>query len=167
MVIDEVSMVRADLLDAIDDALRRLRRSDKPFGGMQMLLIGDLEQLAPVVREEEWRMLSQYYASPYFFDSRALKATDYATIELKQVFRQDDMHFVELLNKIRSKDIDDEALYQHPELSLHTKFQAAQRRRIHKAHHTQQLRTGDKRQGNGSTAHKAIHIYGNRGGRLP
>ena len=110
MVIDEVSMVRADLLDAIDDALRRLRRSDKPFGGMQMLLIGDLEQLAPVVREEEWRMLSQYYASPYFFDSRALKATDYATIELKQVFRQDDMHFVELLNKIRSKNIDDEAL---------------------------------------------------------
>ena len=75
-----------------------------------MLLIGDLEQLAPVVREEEWRMLSQYYASPYFFDSRALKATDYATIELKQVFRQDDMHFVELLNKIRSKNIDDEAL---------------------------------------------------------
>ena len=64
IVIDEISMVRADLLDAVDDALKRFRRNSKPFGGIQLLLIGDLQQLAPVVKDNEWSMLSQYYASP-------------------------------------------------------------------------------------------------------
>ena len=67
IVIDEISMVRADLLDAVDDVLRRLRRNSKPFGGVQLLLIGDPQQLAPVVREEEWTLLSPYYSTLYFF----------------------------------------------------------------------------------------------------
>ncbi len=110
IVIDEVSMVRSDLLDAIDDALKRFRRNDKPFGGVQLLLIGDLQQLAPVVKDNEWNILSKYYPSPYFFDSNALKQTDYVTIELKKVFRQDDEEFISILNKIRNNDIDDNAL---------------------------------------------------------
>lgn len=106
IVIDEISMVRADLLDAVDDALKRFRRNSKPFGGIQLLLIGDLQQLAPVVKDNEWIMLSQYYASPYFFDSIALKLTQYVTIELKKVFRQDDERFINILNKIRNNTTD-------------------------------------------------------------
>ena len=112
LVIDEISMVRADLLDAVDDALRRHRHCDKPFGGVQLLLIGDLQQLAPVAKEEEWTILSQYYASPYFFDSIALKQTFYATVELKTVFRQSDTKFINILNKIRANNVDDETLRQ-------------------------------------------------------
>ena len=70
LVIDEISMVRADLLDAVDDTLRRYRNRDKPFGGVQLLMIGDLQQLAPVVKEEEGRLLSDYYDSLFFFNSR-------------------------------------------------------------------------------------------------
>ena len=110
IVIDEISMVRADLLDAVDDALRRFRRCNKPFGGVQMLLIGDLQQLAPVAKDEEWSMLSRFYASPYFFDSLALRQTDYATIELKKVYRQDDSKFISILNKIRENNIDEATL---------------------------------------------------------
>ncbi len=106
IVIDEISMVRADLLDAIDSALKRFRRNSLPFGGVQLLMIGDLQQLAPVVKEEEWAMLSQYYASPYFFDSNALRQTNYATVELKHVFRQDDEKFIGILNKIRENKAD-------------------------------------------------------------
>lgn len=110
IVIDEISMVRSDLLDAIDDALKRFRRSNKPFGGIQLLLIGDLQQLAPVVKDNEWNILGKYYSSPYFFDSNALKHTDYATIELKKVFRQDDEEFISILNRIRNNDIDETTL---------------------------------------------------------
>ena len=67
LVIDEISMVRADLLDAVDEMLRRYRDPYKPFGGVQLLMIGDLQQLAPVVKDEEWQMLSKYYDTPYFF----------------------------------------------------------------------------------------------------
>lgn len=105
-VIDEISMVRADLLDAVDNALKRFRRSSKPFGGAQMLMIGDLQQLAPVVKENEWGMLSNYYPSPFFFDSRVLSQTNYATVELKKVFRQDDEKFIAILNKIRENKAD-------------------------------------------------------------
>lgn len=110
IVIDEISMVRADLLDAVDDALKRFRRNNAPFGGVQMLLIGDLQQLAPVAKESEWSLLSQYYDSPYFFDSNALKQTSYATVELKTVFRQDDEKFISILNKIRDNKADRETL---------------------------------------------------------
>lgn len=101
LVIDEISMVRADLLDAVDDALRRIRHNAKPFGGVQLLLIGDLQQLAPVVKEEEWNMLGAYYDTPYFFSSRALRQTRYVTVELEHVYRQSDEGFLSLLNAIR------------------------------------------------------------------
>lgn len=101
LVIDEISMVRADLLDAIDDVMRRYRNRFKPFGGVQLLMIGDLQQLAPVVKEEEWLMLGKHYDTPYFFSSTALKGTEYCTIELQKVYRQSDGRFLELLNSIR------------------------------------------------------------------
>ncbi len=101
LVIDEVSMVRADLLDAIDDVLRRYQNRDKPFGGVQLLLIGDLQQLAPVTTDEEWRVLQTFYATPYFFSSTALQQTDFVCIELKTVYRQQDEQFVSMLNAVR------------------------------------------------------------------
>ena len=106
LVIDEISMVRADLLDAVDDMLRRYRGKNEPFGGVQLLLIGDLQQLAPVVKEEEWGLLKQHYASAFFFDSKALAATRYVAIELKHVYRQQDQVFVDLLNCVRENRID-------------------------------------------------------------
>lgn len=110
LVIDEISMVRADLLDAIDAVLRRYRDRYKPFGGVQLLMIGDLQQLAPVVKENEWNMLSHYYETSYFFGSRALKEAPYATIELKQVYRQSDPYFLSLLNNVRENKADEHTL---------------------------------------------------------
>ncbi len=101
LVIDEISMVRADLLDAIDDVLRRYQDRSKPFGGVQLLLIGDLQQLAPVATESEWPLLQEFYATPYFFSSTALAQTDFVCIELKHIYRQQDEHFVTLLNAVR------------------------------------------------------------------
>ena len=106
LVIDEISMVRADLLDAIDDVLRRFRDRSKPFGGVQLLMIGDLQQLAPVIKDEEWQMLNRYYDTPYFFSSRALRQSEYCTIELKKVYRQSDTHFLDMLNRIRENRCD-------------------------------------------------------------
>lgn len=110
VVIDEISMVRADLLDHVDVVLRRFRDRNKPFGGVQLLLIGDLQQLAPVAKEEEWMLLKKYYETPYFFSSRALKETNYLTIELKHVYRQQDENFIRLLNLVREGSVDDGAL---------------------------------------------------------
>ncbi len=110
LVIDEISMVRADLLDGVDQVLRRLRRSDEPFGGVQLLLIGDLHQLPPVVRDEEWRILSPHYRSPYFFSSQALARMELATIELEHIYRQADTHFIGLLNQVRDNRLDEESL---------------------------------------------------------
>ncbi len=106
LVIDEISMVRADLLDAVDNVLRRFRKNNLPFGGVQMVMIGDLGQLAPVAKDDEWQMLSRYYDTPYFFSSLALKSTRYAIVELKTVYRQSDSHFVELLNRVRDNRAD-------------------------------------------------------------
>lgn len=106
LVIDEISMVRADLLDGIDSVLRRFRNKNLPFGGVQLLMIGDLQQLSPVVKENEWQLLQKYYDTPYFFSSRALQQTNYVTIELQHVFRQKDKTFVDLLNKIRDNQLD-------------------------------------------------------------
>lgn len=110
LVIDEISMVRADLLDAVDDALRRYRHSTRPFGGVQLLLIGDLQQLTPVVKEEEWALLSAYYPTPYFFSSQALRQTDYVTVELEKIYRQSDTHFLTLLNDVREAKATDQVL---------------------------------------------------------
>jgi len=106
LVIDEISMVRCDLLDAIDDVLRRYQDRYKPFGGVQLLMIGDLQQLAPVAKEDEWMLLQQAgYKSPYFFGSQALNQTNYTTIELKRVYRQADQTFVNLLNQVRDNQV--------------------------------------------------------------
>lgn len=110
LVIDEVSMVRPDLLDAVDEALRRYRRNQLPFGGVQLLLIGDLQQLAPVVKEEEWQLLRPHYDTPYFFSSQALRRTHYITIVLEKVYRQTDSHFLGILNQIREGHPSAEAL---------------------------------------------------------
>ena len=101
LVIDEISMVRADLLDAVDNVLRRYRDRGRPFGGVQLLMIGDLQQLAPVVKDDEWRLLGKYYDTPYFFSSQALRKTDYCTVELEKVYRQSDLEFLSILNRIR------------------------------------------------------------------
>lgn len=110
VIIDEVSMVRADLLDAIDMVLRRYRRSSRPFGGVQLLLIGDVHQLSPVVTEAERPYMQRVYPTPYFFASKALQRLNYVTIELTTVFRQQDAAFVSLLNHVRDNDIDDTTL---------------------------------------------------------
>lgn len=101
LVIDEISMVRADLLDQVDDALRRFRDPSKPFGGVQLLMIGDLMQLAPVSKDAEWRLLADKYDTPYFFSSRALQQSKYVTIELKHIYRQQDKAFIDLLDHVR------------------------------------------------------------------
>jgi hypothetical protein len=101
LVIDEISMVRADLLDAVDAVLRRHRRNDHPFGGVQLLMIGDLHQLSPVAKQNEWRLLKAHYASVYFFSSHCLAETDVLTIELQHIYRQSDARFIELLNRVR------------------------------------------------------------------
>ena len=102
LVIDEISMVRSDLLDAVDSVLRQYRkRHDLPFGGVQLLMIGDLQQLAPVVTPQEEHLLGQHYDTPFFFSSNALKQVGYLTIELKKVYRQQDEQFISLLNQIR------------------------------------------------------------------
>ncbi len=106
LVIDEISMVRADLLDAIDAVLRRFRNSNKPFGGVQLLMIGDIQQLAPVVKDDEWDILKEYYSTVFFFGSKALQQTQFVTIELKQIYRQNDLAFIEILNKIRDNRLD-------------------------------------------------------------
>lgn len=101
LIIDEISMVRADLLDAVDMTLRRYRRNDRPFGGVQLLMIGDAQQLSPVVKENERQYISQVYQSPYFFHSKALRKLAYVTIELQKVHRQQDQAFLDILNGIR------------------------------------------------------------------
>ena len=101
LIIDEISMVRSDLLEAVDSVLRRFRNRFKPFGGVQLLMIGDLQQLTPVITDEEFQLLAPYYSSPYFFGSRALSQVDYVTIELKEVYRQQDDAFISILNSVR------------------------------------------------------------------
>ena len=103
LVIDEVSMLRADLLDAIDTALRSIRRrKDLPFGGVQVLFIGDMLQLPPIVKKEEWNFLKQYYQSMYFFDALVLQTAPPLVLELEKIYRQDDQLFIDILNNLRN-----------------------------------------------------------------
>ncbi|TRX71718.1 helix-turn-helix domain-containing protein [Carboxylicivirga sp. M1479] len=120
LVIDEVSMLRADLLDAIDLICRHVRRQhNTPFGGLQVLFIGDMLQLPPVVKHDEWSYLKPYYKSPYFFDAQVLQNNQPVHIELQKVYRQTDQTFVDLLNNLRdnkvtNKDIELLNLYYKP-----------------------------------------------------
>jgi len=106
LIIDEISMVRADVLDAIDEVLRRYKRNNKPFGGVQLLMIGDIHQLAPVVKEQDWTLLRPHYETAFFFGSQALNKAGCVTIELTQVFRQKDLVFINLLNSVRDNVAD-------------------------------------------------------------
>ena len=110
LVIDEISMVRADILDGIDEVLRRYKNRYKPFGGVQLLMIGDLQQLAPVVKDDEWQILKPYYDTCFFFSSRALKRSKFTGIELNHIFRQSDQRFIDLLNKVRENRMDETTL---------------------------------------------------------
>lgn len=102
LVIDEVSMLRADMLDAADYMLRRYRNNPKPFGGVQLLLIGDMFQLPPVVQSSEWELLKHYYISPFFFHAQVLADYTLLYLELKTIYRQSDQKFIGILNRIRN-----------------------------------------------------------------
>ncbi len=107
LVIDEISMVRCDVLDAIDAILRSVRREyAEPFGGVQLVCIGDLYQLPPVAQQQEWTLLQEYYNSPFFFDSHAVKEQQPLLIELNKIYRQKEETFVQLLNKVRNNEMD-------------------------------------------------------------
>ncbi len=109
LVIDEVSMLRADLLDAVDAILRYVRkRMREPFGGVQVLFIGDLFQLPPVVSDKEWKHLSEHYASPFFFDAKVLQEQPLRILELQKIYRQQEQGFIDLLNKVRNNEMDTE-----------------------------------------------------------
>ncbi|MFN7776668.1 helix-turn-helix domain-containing protein [Flavobacterium sp.] len=105
LIIDEVSMLRPDILDAIDFVLQSVRRNNKPFGGVQVLFIGDLMQLPPIVKEEEWTYLKKYYHGKYFFHAQVLKHFPPLYIELPKIFRQSDTTFINLLNQLRNNTI--------------------------------------------------------------
>lgn len=109
LVIDEISMVRADVLDAIDKTLRRFRNRNKVFGGVQVLMIGDLQQLSPVIKDNEWQLLKPYYQTGYFFSSRAYQESNTITIELKHIYRQENPKFIEILNEIRNNSLSEDS----------------------------------------------------------
>lgn len=112
LVIDEVSMVRADLMDAIDQSLRRIRKNGLPFGGVQLLVIGDLFQLSPVVKEHDRYVLSNYYPGFYFFNSMIWQQSNAVSIELQKVYRQKEQSFVDILNIIRAGKRDAQTIAQ-------------------------------------------------------
>ena len=118
LVIDEVSMVRADMIDAIDIVLRHIRRKQRiPFGGVQLLLIGDLFQLSPVVKPGEWELMRGLYDSTFFFDARVFRETPLVYLELQKIYRQKDEDFIEILNAVRNNEVDPSMIDK-----LHEKF---------------------------------------------
>lgn len=125
LIIDEISMVRADLMDAIDFTLRRMRRNQEPFGGVQLLVIGDLYQLAPVIRDYIWPTLSKYYETPFFFSSIAWQYCNALTFELQKIYRQQDETFINILNNIRNGIKNEEDINRLNENFDH-KFEAAE-----------------------------------------
>lgn len=109
VIIDEISMVRADLLDGIDQVMRRYKNRNKVFGGAQILMIGDLQQLAPVVKPNEWSLLQQHYHTVYFFSSKAYQEANVVSIELKHIYRQKNEDFIKILNEIRTNTLSEES----------------------------------------------------------
>ena len=119
LIIDEISMVRCDMLDAIDTLLRHFRsRNYEPFGGVQLLMIGDMHQLPPVINDSEWKILSQFYDSPYFFSSKVILENAPAFISFEKIYRQSDEQFIRLLNDVRNNDMDEFSMQ-----LLHTRYQ--------------------------------------------
>ncbi len=109
VIIDEISMVRADILDAIDEVLRRYKDRNKVFGGVQMLFIGDLQQLSPVVRPSDWEFLKLHYKNAYFFSSLAYQQANVVPIELKHIYRQQNEDFIKILNEIRTNNLSEKS----------------------------------------------------------
>jgi len=108
LVIDEISMVRADVLDSVDTILRHIRYcNNEPFGGVQVIFIGDMFQLSPVATDDEWRLLSEYYQSPYFFHSQAILQKQPVYIELDKIYRQTNADFIQVLNEVRNNCLSD------------------------------------------------------------
>lgn len=125
LIIDEISMVRCDILDAIDTVLRHVRqRPAEIFGGVQVLFIGDMLQLPPVIKEQEWNLLSEYYSGQYFFDSKVLEEEPPVYIEFNKIYRQSDEQFIGLLNQVRNNELDEEGMK-----ILESRFQPGFRRR--------------------------------------
>ncbi|MBI5371074.1 MAG: helix-turn-helix domain-containing protein [Sphingobacteriales bacterium] len=109
LIIDEISMVRCDLLDSVDTVLRHIRkRHNERFGGVQVLFIGDMYQLPPVVKDPEWKLLSEHYNSPYFFDSQVIREEPPLCIEFDKIYRQREEKFIRLLNQVRNNELDPE-----------------------------------------------------------
>lgn len=122
LIIDEVSMLRADMLDAIDEILKHFRnQKNKPFGGIQVLFIGDLFQLPPVVNDAEWNLMKEHYESPFFFNAKVIEQHPLLFIELKKVYRQNEELFIQLLNNIRNNTLNDDDIQ-----LLKTRYQAKQ-----------------------------------------
>ncbi|MGB3606282.1 MAG: helix-turn-helix domain-containing protein [Psychroserpens sp.] len=124
LVIDEISMVRADLLDGIDKVLRRYKNRNLVFGGVQLLMIGDLQQLSPVIKENEWHLLKTFYKNAFFFSSLAYQKSDALTIELKHIYRQDNPVFIDILNEIRTNTLSEQSAFElnksyNPDFSPH------------------------------------------------
>ncbi|MDG1993900.1 MAG: helix-turn-helix domain-containing protein [Polaribacter sp.] len=109
VIIDEISMVRADLLDGIDQVMRRYKNRNKVFGGAQVLMIGDLQQLSPVVKPNEWSLLRNYYETVYFFSSKAYQEANVVSIELKHIYRQKNENFITILNEIRNDSLSEQS----------------------------------------------------------
>ena len=105
LIIDEVSMLRADVLDAMDWTLRSVRKINEPFGGVQVLFIGDLLQLPPVMKNEEWSELRKYYEGIFFFHSKVIRENPPIYIELSKIYRQTDQQFIDVLNHLRNNEI--------------------------------------------------------------
>lgn len=111
LIIDEISMVRCDTLDAVDTVLRHVRnRYQEPFGGVQVLFIGDMFQLPPVIKEQEWNLLSEYYTGPYFFDSLVIQQEQPVYIEFDKIYRQGEERFIRLLNQVRNNNLDEDGM---------------------------------------------------------
>ncbi|HUR66079.1 MAG TPA: helix-turn-helix domain-containing protein, partial [Chitinophagaceae bacterium] len=111
LIIDEISMVRSDMMDAIDTVLRYFRkRPYEKFGGVQLLLIGDMFQLPPVIKDAEWKMLSTFYDSPYFFDSHVIKEEPPLYIEFDKIYRQSEEKFIRLLNQVRNNEVQEDGI---------------------------------------------------------
>lgn len=125
LIIDEISMVRCDTVDAIDTVLRHVRQQPaERFGGVQVLFIGDMLQLPPVIKEQEWSLLSEYYNGQYFFDSKVLQEEPPVYIEFNKIYRQSDEQFIGLLNQVRNNELDEDGMK-----ILESRFQPAFRRR--------------------------------------
>ena len=112
LIIDEVSMLRADTLDCIDTILKTIRKNlQEPFGGVQVLFIGDLFQLPPVVKDDEWAVLKDYYDTPFFFSAQIMKESNFLNIEFTRIYRQNEEKFIRLLNKVRNNEMTEDDYY--------------------------------------------------------